>query len=148
MVSRKLLVGLCLVAGFGGGCTQPSPYEPDPAAKFEEEHTTTYDDFVKIRGRTVLLSVKVWKDEKAPAKKEVAVLAISVDGRPISFHSTTFAKQPTVVGDRITFGGHVFALTATPGHYVVDGKPLDLPAEGPRVGYVFRDGVYLGTQSF
>ncbi len=91
-----------------------------------------------------------WKEKDlAGGEKEVAVLAISVDGRAISFHSTTLALRPAVSGDEITYGGHTFALTATPGRYVVDGQPVELPAEPKvRLGYVFRDGVYLGAQPF
>jgi hypothetical protein len=68
-------------------------------------------------------------------------LQIEGDGVIVSFHSSTPPFVPSVRGDAVSFGGHVFGATATPNAFTVDGQPHQLPSGGL---YIFSDGQYGG----
>jgi hypothetical protein len=68
-------------------------------------------------------------------------LQIEGDGVIVSFHSSTPPFVPTVRVDAVSFGGHVFSVTATPNAFTVDGRPHRLPPGGL---YIFSDGHYGG----
>lgn len=68
-------------------------------------------------------------------------LQIEGDGVIVSFYSSTPPFVPRVRVDAVSFGGHVFAVTATPNAFAVDGQPHQLPPGGI---YIFSDGQYGG----
>lgn len=102
--------------------------------------------FVRLGGRPFTLTV-IQPTSPPGAPTPGRVLSIAGDDRYVSFHVSGSFGSPSATESAVEFGGHSFAVTSTPGQYVVDGRTVSLAAD-TRVVHVFSDGTYHGARPF
>lgn len=102
--------------------------------------------FVRLGGRPFSFTV-IQPESPAGAPPSGRVLSIAGDDRYVSFHVSGSPGAPSTSESAVEFGGHSFAVTATPGEYVIDGRAISLAPHGRSV-HVFSDGAYHGAQPF
>jgi hypothetical protein len=126
LVRRALAVGIVGLAL--AGC----------AAKFSPPLRAPGAFAAELHGR--LFSFLVLEDADAPGGPD-RFLQIEGDGVIVSFHVSARPYVPTIRDNAVHMGGHVFAVTATPNAFLVDGQPHTLPRGGL---YIVSDGQYAG----
>ena len=123
---RGLALGVVLLAL--AGC----------AAKFSPPLRVTGAFAAELHGR--LFSFLMLEDKDDGGRPD-RFLQIEGDGVIVSFHVSARPFVPTIRDNALHMGGHVFAVTATPNAFQVDGLPHTLPRGGL---YIFSDGAYGG----
>ena len=139
-----------LLVMLGAGCCAPTR----PVYQPPSEIIHLDDRRVQIRGRSFGLVVTVFTTKGGDGFNDPwFILSITGDAcingheLNVSWSATNGPFRPRIVGDTIHFGGHTFGITAKPGEYLADGKPITLEP-GRRTIQTFQDGEYFGEENF
>lgn len=146
MVTSVGRVGAIAIALVMCSCTPPTKDDGMPRAQpgtdFQEMRVVR-NEVVSVRGRPFWLNVIEAPDPLTHAVSRS--LSISGDDRLVGFGADAGEQDFRVSANDIAFGGHSFTVTATPGDYLLDGKPVTLKGLlSHRRRHSVVNGTYLG----